>query len=428
MRALREWIRDGLLLWAMLASSAFAHALPGTAVLLDFDHRDVAMQIDAPLDQFELGFKHPVMDAPMETIRRYPHALPAYLLAHVQAVAPDGRPWHVEVESLEIAASKDASPIDLHASLRLIPPPGAPVRQLRLNYSVINHEVMTHTVLVFAHSDWQNGVFSQNPQLLGTIRWLTSGIDIDRRTGSFWHGFGGVFRMGVQHIAEGTDHLLFLLTLLLPSPLRRDCGRWGSYAGVRHTIAGLAALVTAFTLGHSASLIVGTMTNLDYPSQPVEIAIALSILVSALHAWRPLLRGKETWVAVGFGLIHGLSFSEVLRNNGLDGWHRAAAALGFNLGIEFMQLTVVAAVVPWLILLAKAGRYTAVRTAGAAFSAVASLAWMVERITGFPNFVSRMLDEIMPAAPYLVVVLALCSLMAFAIRRAPTPSRDPEFL
>jgi hypothetical protein len=422
MSIVRVLVSVALSLGAMLASTAYGHALPGTAVSLAFGNDDVSMQIDAPLDQFELGFKHPVMDAPMNTVQRYPTLLPDYFVAHVQPVSPDGRPWRVEVTSLAIEPATDASPVDIRAQLRLTPPAGAPVRRFLLNYSVINHEVMTHTVLVFARSDWQNGVFSQKPELLGTVRWLTTGIDIDRRRGSFWQGFAGVFRMGMQHIADGTDHLLFLLALLLPAPLYRKDGRWAGYGGVRHAVGGLAALITAFTLGHSVALVVGAMTNLTYPVKPVEVAIALSVFVSALHAWRPLLRGKETWVAVGFGLIHGLSFSEVLRNNGLDGWQRAAAVLGFNLGIEFMQLLVVAAVVPWLILLAKAGRYTLVRTGGAAFAAVASLAWVAERITGSSNVVSQWMEDAMPYSPYLVAALAVAALVASLTRESASPN------
>jgi len=406
------------LLTLLAGSAALAHALPGTAALLDFHRADVGLELEMPLDQFELGFRHPMTDAPDRAVARYGTQLRTYLLAHIQPIAPDGRAWTVRVDEMHVQPATDASPIDLVAHLTLTPPPGAPVRRFRFNYSVINNEVMTHTVLVFARSDWQNGVSAQDPALLGTIRWLTTGIDVNRAEGSFWTGFAGVFRLGMQHIAEGTDHLLFLLALLLPAPLLREGGRrWGGYGGARHAFGRLARLVTAFTLGHSLTLIVGAVAPVAIPSRPVEVAIALSIFVSALHAWRPLLRGREAWVAAGFGLIHGLAFSQVIAGGGLDGWHKAAAVLGFNLGIETVQLLVVALTAPWLILLARSGRYTPVRVAGAAFAGVASLAWALERVTGVPNPVSAMLSGLLAAAPWLLAGLALLAIVAVAIQK-----------
>ncbi|MBB4087536.1 HupE/UreJ family protein [Sphingomonas carotinifaciens] len=400
-------------------AAALAHALPGTAALLDFRRDDVGLELDMPLDQFELGFKRPIMDKPNETVERYRRELPAYLLEHVKPVAPDGRPWQVRVDTLKIDQSLDQGHADLIAHLTLTPPPGAPVRRFRFNYSVINHEVMTHTVLVFARSDWANGVFGGEPQLLGTIRFITTGIDVDRKQGSFWTGFVAVLRLGMAHIADGTDHLLFLLALLLPAPLIREGGRrWGSYIGTRRTLIRLAKLVTAFTLGHSLTLIVGAFGNVRIPTTPVEVAIALSIFVSALHAWRPLLHGREAWVAAGFGLVHGLAFSQVIAGGGLDGWNKAAAVLGFNLGIEVVQLLVVAAVVPWLMLLAWSGRYTPFRIAGAIFAATASLGWAIERLTGSPNPVSAALEGLSGVAPWLVVALALAAILIFARARA----------
>ena len=415
MRLLR-WLASLLIL--ATGSAALAHALPGTAALLDFHRTSVALELEMPLDQFELGFHHPIMDAPMQAVDRYPDALRRYLVAHVRPVAPDGRPWRVTVDRMHVAPATDASPIDLVAHLPLTPPPGAPVRRFRFNYSVINHEVMTHTTLVFARSDWENGVLAQEPALLGTVRWLTTGVDVDRAQGSFWTGFAGVFGLGMRHIAEGTDHLLFLLALLLPAPLLREGRlRWGGYGGARHAFVRLATLVTAFTIGHSLTLIVGAMAPVAIPTRPVEVAIALSIFVSALHAWRPLLGGREAWVAAGFGLVHGLAFSQVIAGGGLDGWHKAAAVLGFNLGIETVQLLVVAVTAPWLILLARSGRYTPVRVGGAAFAAVASLAWALERVIGQSNFVSGPLEGLLGTAPWLLGGVALLALVSTWTRR-----------
>jgi len=76
------------------------------------------------------------------------------------------------------------------------------------------------------------------------------------------------------------------------------------------------------------------------------VLIAVSILVSAVHALRPLFPGREARIAAFFGLIHGLAFASTLGELGLGRWERLAGILAFNLGIETMQLVVVAATLP----------------------------------------------------------------------------------
>jgi HupE/UreJ protein len=72
------------------------------------------------------------------------------------------------------------------------------------------------------------------------------------------------------------------------------------------------------------------------------------IFVSAIHALRPCFAGREPVIAAAFGLLHGLAFATVLAEFGLGPWRMALCILGFNLGIELMQLAIVAVTVPWL--------------------------------------------------------------------------------
>jgi hypothetical protein len=125
---------------------------------------------------------------------------------------------------------------------------------------------------------------------------------------------------------------------------------------------------------------------------PVEIGIALSILVSAIHAWRPVFPGREPWVAAGFGLVHGLAFATLLGNAGLGVQQRGQAILGFNIGIEIVQLAVVAAALPMLLVLTASRYRDAFRRAGAIFAGIASLGWLAERIGGAPNPVTALLS------------------------------------
>jgi hypothetical protein len=123
-----------------------------------------------------------------------------------------------------------------------------------------------------------------------------------------------VFWPGVRQIAEGTDHLLFLLMFLLVAPLLVVARRWqpapptASTGALRRTVR----VVTAFTVGHSATLIAAAIGGLRVAGPWVEVLIAVSILVTAIHALRPLFPPRgEPFIAGGFGPIHGLAFSTV---------------------------------------------------------------------------------------------------------------------
>ncbi|MFT3790587.1 MAG: HupE/UreJ family protein [Rudaea sp.] len=352
--------------------------------MLDFQADAVAADLRLPLIELELGFGKPLHPAPDALVARYRHELSDYVAQHTRPVAPDGRAWSVEVQD-DMAVDLDQQPLDLVVHARMRPPPGAPLRRFDLNYDVITHEVASHYAMVSVRSDFANGVFASHPQLLGIIHYLDKSVLIDRSTGSMWRGFGGVFALGMEHIAEGTDHLLFLFTLLLPAPLFAARRRWAGYAGARHGLVALVKIVSAFTIGHSLTLFLGAMGWVHLPSRLIETVIALSIFVSAIHALRPLFPGREAFVAAGFGLVHGLAFASTLSELGLSGTTLATALLGFNLGIETMQLLVVAAALPWLLLIARTPAYRFVRSAGAIVAGIAALAWIGQRAFDWPN-------------------------------------------
>lgn len=235
-------------------------------------------------------------------------------------------------------------------------------------------------------------------------------------------GFSSMFRLGLRHIAEGTDHLLFLLTLLLPAPLLARAGRWGASAGLRASLLNIVRVVTAFTLGHSLTLALAGFGLVQVSSQPVEVLIAVSILVSAAHALRPLFPGREDLIAGGFGLIHGLAFAATLGLLGLGRWERVTAIAGFNLGIEAMQLIVVAATLPSLLLLSRTRAYAPLRTAAALLAGVAALGWIAQRLLGLRLPVDLAAGLIARQAPLLAVALFLVSLICWLSLQRPLRS------
>jgi hypothetical protein len=296
----------------------------------------------------------------------------------------------------------------VHLALR--PPESASTRSFTLRYDVILHRVVTHKIFVSVRRDFKNAVFSEHPELLGVARLQRETLLVDRTQGSWWRGTASVFALGTRHIAEGTDHLLFLLVLLLPAPLLARDRRWGEAGGMARSAKEIVKIVTAFTVGHSITLIFAATSLLRVPSRPVEILIALSIFVSALHAFRPLFAGRERWIAAGFGLVHGLAFASTLADFGFDSWTLAMSVLGFNLGIEAMQLLVVLMIMPSLVLLSRTAAYPALRVGGAAFAALAAAGWVGERAFGLRNPMSPVVDSVFQhglAAAGLLAIAAL---------------------
>lgn len=351
---------------AWTAAAAWAHPSPHSEVLLEARPDSIRAQLVLPVDELKLalpGGAVPVSDA----------AMSAYLAAHIRPVAPDGRAWLVKVERLQWALAQQ--PADLLASVILRPPAGAPLDRFTLGDDAISHQVPSHLTVVALR------LAPDAPsRVLGTLHYGQRSLDVQGADARWWAGCADLFKLGMQHIAEGTDHLLFLLTLLLPAALLVKNGRWAGFGGTRHLLVYLLKVVTAFTLGHSVTLMLGALGTVTLPEQPVEFAIALSILFSAAHAWRPLFPRREGWIAFGFGLVHGLAFASAIRALQLTGARLVAGVLSFNLGIEAMQMLVIALTAPLLVLLARRPSYPQVRRAAALLSALMAVLWMAQRV------------------------------------------------
>ena len=142
------------------------------------------------------------------------------------------------------------------------------------------------------------------------------------------------WKMGVIHILEGYDHLLFLLALMLIVN-----GLWP-----------LVKTITAFTVAHSITLALATLGVVRFPSAPTEAVIALSIVFLAAEVvrkrrWEVVLTERYPWaVAFGFGLIHGLGFAGALSQIGVPRDEVPLALLMFNVGVETGQILFIAVV------------------------------------------------------------------------------------
>ncbi|SFE84627.1 HupE / UreJ protein [Chitinophaga sp. CF118] len=394
--------------------------MPNSFVLLDIKSDGVTAELQLPLSELQLAFGHDVNQHTNTLLTRLSPQLREYLLAHIHPVSPDGRRWTVTVRDLQVQPVEESASgpyQELTAHLWLQPPAGASTKDFTLNYDVIIHQLVTHKALVSIRQDWENGNYGEQPTEVGVIRldvpnWTIPPLHINQSGGSLWRGFKSMVGLGIQHIAEGTDHLLFLLVLLLPAPLLVRQKRWGTFGGLKYSTLRLLKVVTAFTIGHSITLLAGASGWLRLPGQPVEILIAISILVSAIHALRPIFSGRETWITAGFGLIHGMAFASTLANLDLDAGRMGLSILGFNIGIELMQLLVIVLTAPWLILLSRTAVYPYVRIAGAILAAIAASAWVMQRISDKANLVTDLVQNITKYAPWMLFVLGVIALLS----------------
>jgi hypothetical protein len=188
-------------------------------------------------------------------------------------------------------------------------------------------------------------------------------------------------REGVWHIWIGLDHILFLLSLLLPSVLILKKNEWKPAERFRDTFWDVLKVVTSFTIAHSITLSLAALAVIALPSRLVESTIALSVVLAALNNLRPLVAGRRWAVAFAFGLVHGFGFASVLADLGLPQGALLLALVGFNLGVELGQLAIVCAFLPLAYALRDSWFYRRVVFAGgsAAIALLASV-WLTERV------------------------------------------------
>jgi hypothetical protein len=192
------------------------------------------------------------------------------------------------------------------------------------------------------------------------------------------------FEEGVWHIWIGFDHILFLLSLLLPAVLVRVAGAWEAAPSLKAALLEVLKVVTAFTLAHSITLSLAVLGVVSLPSRVVESTIAASVVVAALNNLRGTIEKRRWVMAFVFGLIHGFGFASVLADLGLPSDALALALVGFNVGVEVGQLAIVLAFVPVAFKLRGTRFYrVGVLTFGSLLVAAIAAYWFAQRAFDF---------------------------------------------
>ena len=137
-------------------------------------------------------------------------------------------------------------------------------------------------------------------------------------------------KLGIAHIFLGYDHIVFLFALIVIG------GRLGQ----------LVKIVTAFTAGHSLTLILAALQVVVLPSRLIEGSIALTIAYVAFDNFFAATTAHRWVLTFCFGLVHGFGFANVLREMHLPASGLVPTLLSFNAGVEIGQVVIAAVLFP----------------------------------------------------------------------------------
>ena len=371
-------MRRGLLLLAALVCTfvlppAFAHKPSDSYLTLKVDGARIDGQWDIALRDLDHALG---LDANQDgaitwgEVRARQAEIAAYALARLR-LGPASAPCPTRVDDQLVDNHSDGA----YAVLRFTAICAAAPKTLAVAYHLFFDLDPQHRGLV--RLEYQ-----------GTTRAGILGVDSSEQKftlaeSSAWEQFVDYGREGVWHIWTGFDHVLFLLSLLLPAVLVRaqtPGRRWQPAANFRAAFWDVVRVVTAFTLAHSITLSLAALGVVSLPSRWVESAIALSVVLAALNNIRPLVYDKRWVIAFCFGLIHGFGFASVLADLGLPQESLLIALVAFNVGVELGQLVIVGVFLPIAYRLRTTGLYQRLLVVyGSALIALIASVWLIQR-------------------------------------------------
>jgi hypothetical protein len=369
----RTWIVTAIVGFALdlAGSSAFAHATSDSYLTVEVQQRRVEVRWDIALRDLDYVLD---LDADRDgaltwgEVRARADAIDAYALAHFGLRAAN-RPCPLRPVDRQVERHAEATYYVLLARGGC----EASAPDLDVAYSLLFDSDTMHRGLLKLTSGGvtHSTVFAPDARV--------QHFDLDAARGRT--ALGAFVTSGVNHVLDGYDHLLFLLSLLLPAVALRRGATWQPAESLRPVVVDVLRTVTAFTVAHSITFMLAAYEAVTLPSRFVESAIAASVVAAALNNVLTVLERRRWIAAFVFGLVHGFGFASLL--DGLDlpsGWARVLPLLGFNLGVELGQVAIVLVVLPVLFSARGTSFYRrAVLVGGSGLIAVVGAVWFLER-------------------------------------------------
>ncbi len=372
---LRLWLKQILMLFCLCGNLAMAHQTGNS--YLTVSEADGRLQLEIDFIVRDLGNLLQAPGQPNE-----PPPAPDKLLS-LQAPITEAIQ-----KSLTIEVDEEANTLAFLSQSVVLHNDGLYVRQrfsgnalpADARFIVVRYEFFTQNdklgrafFKLVMHNDEISSVFDQTSSIqrfaLGdTKRWSTIGLFTQE---------------GAKHIWEGADHLLFLLTLLLPGLMLTIRAPDASGVSPSHRAAEKFALkvITAFTVAHSITLACSVFGWVQLPDKFIESMIAVSIMVSAVLNLQKRFHISHWKLAFLFGLIHGMGFANGLKELGLSSNYFLETLFAFNLGVELGQLSAVILVaVPVLLLARQAEAKQRVLKYGSIGVLLMSMVWLAQRL------------------------------------------------
>ena len=334
------------------ATTAFAHTtstglsslnVKGNEILYDlyFDERDLIPNFDSTGDN---TLENGELTSQKESLESY--------VQKGLRIDVDAKPLKMEILSMKVAqrSSTNAVVFQLRFTADEV------IEQFNLHYNLVFDDAPAHTSTLIVRS----GENLQNDIIDSANRDILVNLPQPKIGAVLWK----YFKLGIEHILTGYDHLLFLLSLVLIASRFKDALK----------------IVTAFTVAHSITLFLVASGRLQVIPSWVEALIALTICYVAVENMF-VQKAKWRWVLTAlFGLIHGMGFAGALAETGLPKRNLLGSLLTFNLGVEMGQLMVLCLLLPLLIWLRRFPWYRKMMMSTSCLIFVLAFYWLIQRL------------------------------------------------
>ena len=355
-------------------STALAHKPSDSYLKISTDQPTLSIQWDIALKDldFQIGLDtNQNGEITWGEVKSRRSAIEAYALSHLDMTVAD-QPVVLRLADLMIARHSDGA----YAALMIETEVSSKLEAFNLDYRLFFDADPTHRGLVVFSNEAAASTYILSPSS-PTAEIQVGETNVLRALWQF-------IVEGVIHIWIGYDHILFLISLLLPAVLIRKDDKWESVETFWPACKAVLKIVSIFTVAHSITLWLAVMKYVTLPTGFVEATIAFSIIVTAVNNIFPVIK-LPTWLIVfAFGLIHGFGFANVLVALGLSSVTLAVSLFGFNVGVELGQLAIVLVFLPVAFLIRDTKFYrTGIFFGGSILIAIIAAIWLTERVGNF---------------------------------------------